>query len=76
MIRLPEHADYMLYPRLLAAAERSWHTAKWETIVDQQQFERARRHDWSHFASAVGHRELRRLDQLRVQYRLPLPGVR
>jgi len=75
LVRTPERADYMLYPRLLAVAERAWHAADWETIVDQEAFEKARRRDWTQFAVAVGHRELPRLDQLGVHYRLPLPGV-
>jgi len=75
MIRSPEHAEYMLYPRMLAAAERAWHSATWETVVDQKTYERASHSDWSLFAAAVGHRELRRLDQLGVNYHLPRPGV-
>jgi len=75
MIRSPQQAEHMLYPRLLAAAERAWHTAEWETIVSQTKFDRARRADWIEFAAAIGRRELRRLDQHRIHYRLPRPGV-
>jgi len=75
MVRTAERADYMLYPRLLAVAERAWHAADWETVVDQTEFERARQTDWAQFAAALGQRELRRLDRLAVNYRLPRPGV-
>ena len=75
MIRSAEHAEYMLYPRLLAVAERAWHAAEWEAITDQNAFDQARHSDWLQFASALGHRELRRLDQLGVNYRLPRPGL-
>jgi len=75
MIRSRQDAEYMLYPRVLAVAERAWHAAAWETIADQKDYDAARHDDWLQFASAVGHRELRRLDQLGVRYRLPRPGV-
>ena len=75
MVRTVDRADYMLYPRLLAVAERAWHAADWETTVDQKVSDRARQRDWAQFAAALGHRELRRLDQLGINYRLPPPGV-
>jgi len=75
MIRSPESAEFMLYPRMLAVAERAWHRAAWETITDKKDFYRACHSDWLQFAVALGRRELRRLDQLGVGYRLPRPGV-
>ena len=66
----------MLYPRLLAVAERAWHAADWEMIIDQQVRDKARQRDWAQFAAGLGHRELARLDHLGVNYRLPPPGVR
>ena len=30
VVRSPAIADYMLFPRTLALAERAWHTASWE----------------------------------------------
>jgi len=75
LIRSADEADYMLFPRLLAVAERAWHSAPWETITDQKSFEQARQTDWTRFAVALGQRELSRLDQLGVAYRLPRPGV-
>ena len=76
MVRTPERADYMLYPRLLAVAERAWHAADWERTVDQEASDRARRSDWAQFAATLGRRELHRLDKLGINYRLPRPGVR
>ena len=75
MVRTPERADYMLYPRVLAVAERAWHAADWETIVDEEPLDKARQRDWAQFAAAVGHRELARLDRLGANYRLARPGV-
>jgi hexosaminidase len=77
MIRTMDQAEYMLYPRLLSAAERAWHVADWEMIADDRNdFSRRQQADWRQFAIAVGQRELRRLDRLGVQYRLPPPGVK
>jgi hexosaminidase len=77
MVRTIDQVEYMLYPRLLAAAERAWHVADWEMIAeDQTDFSRRKQIDWRQFAIAVGQRELRRLDQLGIQYRLPPPGVK
>jgi len=74
-VRTSERAEYMLYPRLLAVAERAWHAADWETMTDEKAFEKARQRDWAQFAAALGHHQLHRLDRLAVNYRLPRPGI-
>ena len=51
--------------------QADWEAGENETF-DQASFDA----DWSSFASALGNKELQRLDQLNVSYRLPLPGVR
>jgi hexosaminidase len=77
LVQTMNQAEYMLYPRLLSAAERAWHVADWEMIADDRNdFSRRQQADWRQFAIAVGQRELRRLDRLGVQYRLPPPGVK
>jgi len=76
MVPTREQAEFMLFPRLLAVAERAWHAAGWETVSDVVQFVDARHEDWLRFAAGVAQRELRRLDLLGVNYRLPRPGVR
>jgi hexosaminidase len=77
MVRIMDQVEYMLYPRLLAAAERAWHVADWEVLpVNSSDFKRRLGIDWRRFALAVGHRELRRLERLDVHYRLPPPGIR
>lgn len=65
----------MLFPRLLALAERSWHKAEWESL-SKSGGQTARDADWSRFANAIGHRELGRLDSLGIAYRVPPPGAR
>lgn len=59
-VRSVERMDYLLFPRLLAVAERAWCE---------------RPAAWPEFAHRLGQRELRRLDRLGILYRLPPPGV-
>jgi len=86
-IRSDAQVDYMLYPRLLALAERAWHGANWETpYTPGKAYDpaggaftsemRARRTaDWSAFANLLGQRELARLDAAGVAYRVPTVGA-
>ncbi len=84
-VRTDEQYEYMVFPRLLAAAERAWHQASWElpyqvgiefnqatTRVDDE----AQLSDWSRFANMLGQRQLLTLDKHQVQYRVPVPGAK
>ncbi|KAK3594088.1 hypothetical protein CHS0354_040856 [Potamilus streckersoni] len=71
-VRTGEQMDYMIFPRLLAVAERAWHKAGWETTMKTT----SKAADWSDFAYTLGHKELKRLDKLGIKYRIPLPGAR
>ena len=64
----------MLWPRMLAVAERAWHKAEWEEIYDQKMYA-ARAMDWVRFANTLGHRELKRLEKMGIDFYLPLPGI-
>ena len=77
LVRTPDQFDSMIFPRLLAMAERAWHEAPWESRHrdDEQRWEGCRE-DWAQFAASLGRRELGRLDRLGVQYYLPPPGAR
>jgi hexosaminidase len=59
----PELMHYHLFPRLLAVAERAWNA-----VPDKKR--------WPAFAQALGQRELARLDELGITYRVPPPGAR
>jgi hexosaminidase len=86
-IRSDAQVDYMLYPRMLALAERAWHGAAWETpYTPGKAYDpttgaftaqmRARRDaDWTAFANLLGGRELARLDAAGVAYRIPIVGA-
>jgi hexosaminidase len=59
----------MMFPRLIALAERAWHKDVFEntTIQPDREYEK--------FANKVGYREMPRLDNAGVKYRIPPPGV-
>ncbi|KAL7552772.1 hypothetical protein ACHAWF_018597 [Thalassiosira exigua] len=74
----------MTFPRLLAVAERAWHRASWElewspgTVYDASsglvpKDELAT--DYNGFASALGCKEVRKLEKLGITFRVPPPGA-
>ncbi|PMH44509.1 beta-N-acetylhexosaminidase [Vibrio sp. 10N.286.49.B3] len=84
-VRTDEQYEYMVFPRVLAAAERAWHKASWENdykvgvqysqesnLVDKE----AHLADWTNFANAMGQRELAKLERAGIDYRLPVPGAK
>lgn len=84
-VRTPEQVDYMIFPRLLALAERAWHRASWEQDYQpgrayagggNQVDQTALNADYARFAAALGNKELLKLDAAGVQYRIPVPGAR
>ncbi|MGS2742978.1 beta-N-acetylhexosaminidase [Halomonas sp. LS-001] len=85
-VRSETQMESMIFPRLLALAERAWHRAQWELDVQPgQEFaggetshvnREVLNEDWQRFANLLGQRILPRLEQDGVSYRLPLPGAR
>ena len=67
---------YMIFPRMLAVAERSWHKAGWEKESSNITRHLAMRNDWDNFAHTIGKKELKRLDNMGIHYRVPPPGAR
>ena len=68
--------DYLLYPKLLALAERAW--AKdplWATETDKTIAEIAYNKDWSFFVNVLGKKELPRLDYYAGGYNYRIPPV-
>jgi len=83
-IRSPQIADYMLFPRTLALAERAWHKAAWEpdyvpgksyAWADGNVDMKALLADWSSFQAKLIPR-LAELDRANITYRIPVPGGR
>jgi hexosaminidase len=77
-VKSTERMDYMIFPRLLALAERAWAPdPQWATEKDpvkaKQEYETA----WSGFLNVLGKRELPRLSYYEggYNYRIPKPGI-
>lgn len=81
--------EYLLFPRLLALAERAWHRADWELPYDPTgvRYSRDSHHfgdvrraardaDWQRFVNVLGRKELLKLDKAGIRYRVPPAGAR
>ncbi|XP_031565071.1 uncharacterized protein LOC116300354 [Actinia tenebrosa] len=75
-VRTADQMDSMIYPRLLALAERAWHKASWEDISDETERDKKTTEDWEKFANFLGYTELKRLDRLGIKYHIPVPGAK
>jgi hexosaminidase len=82
-VRSDATADYMLFPRTLAVAERAWHRADWEpdyipgksyTYGDGAAPADKLAADWQGFQAKLVP-ELKHLDAAGIAYRLPVPGA-
>lgn len=88
MIRSDAMAEYMIYPRMLALAERAWRKADWEleyqsgrhfsreTSYFDKARQQARSRDWQGFANALGQREFAKLEKAGIFYRIAPPGIK
>lgn len=84
-VRTPQQMEYMLYPRLLALAERAWHEANWELeYTPGQTFsassgrvdkDNALNPEYALFAHVLAVKELPKLDAAGIEYRIPVPGA-
>ncbi|XP_020912807.1 uncharacterized protein LOC110250538 [Exaiptasia diaphana] len=75
-VRTPSQLNSMIFPRMLALAERAWHVGCWENQKDEVEKQRHLKLDWESFANTLGYKELRRLDDLSIDYHIPVPGAR
>ena len=71
-IRTEQQLEQMIYPRMLALAERAWHKAAWEDTND----EAGRLRDWQSFAARLSEIELGRLNDSGSSFYLPPPGAK
>ncbi len=87
-MRSDQQVEYMLFPRLLALAERAWHRASWEVPYDRSgaSYSKASGHfsadqrddrdrEWNQFANVVAGKELAKLDLADIFYRIPTVGA-
>ena len=75
-VRTADQMSAMIFPRMVALAERAWHKASWEDITDKKERDAKRTDDWVKFANTLGYRELGRLDEMGVAYHVAPPGAR
>ena len=83
-VRTAQQMEYMIFPRLLALAERAWHKADWEldyqpgrtfSSTSAQVNVDLLNADYAGFAQAMAVKELPKLDAAGVRYRIPVPGA-
>lgn len=86
--RTDNTAQYKLFPRLFALAERSWHLADWAVPYNYQGAKYSKETDaftpdkraqrdqqWKIFANAIGQKALAKLENDNIFYRLPTVGA-
>jgi len=87
-VRSESQAQYMLFPRMLALAERAWYQPDWQVPYDfsgrkfdkqsnafTAKLRRERDRQWVHFSRLVGRKELPKLERANIFYRLPTVGA-
>ena len=88
-VRTDQIAEYKIFPRVIALAERAWHKAGWAVpynysgaVYDQNSNtftpdKRAERDvKWKLFSNTLGQKELPKLDLAGITYRLPTVGAK
>ncbi|MEY4935878.1 MAG: hypothetical protein RIS64_2237, partial [Bacteroidota bacterium] len=71
-VRTPEQFEQMIYPRVIALAERAWHKADWEGDKPNTQ---ARLQEWANFSAALVAKELPKMAAGGSAFYLPPPGA-
>ena len=87
-IRSDDLVEYMVFPRLIALAERAWHKPQWAVPYNYEgalyseatdyftDTMRAQRDaDWNHFANVLAQKVMPKLDLMDIRYRLPTVGA-
>jgi len=71
-----EILEYLLFPKLLALAERAWvQNPDWATERDEEKSNLSYNKDWSIFVNVLGKKELPRLDYYLGGFRYRIPPV-
>ncbi|VUD40234.1 Chitobiase [Thalassocella blandensis] len=71
-IRTADQLEKLVYPRLIALAERAWHKASWEGDTPDRASQKA---SWAGFAHTLAIRELPKLSRSGVGFHLLPPGA-
>lgn len=78
-VKTEDRTEYMLFPRLLALAEKAWaQSPEWAETNDTSNAAALYATAYNRFLNVVGKRELKRLDHYSggFNYRIPSPGVK
>ncbi|NTS78520.1 carbohydate-binding domain-containing protein [Catenovulum sp. SM1970] len=88
-IRSDESAEYQIFPRFLAMAERAWYKADWEVPYNYQgaiynresgvfnsELQQKQQQDWNRFANVLSQKELAKLEIADIFYRVPTVGAK
>ena len=75
-VRTPSQLHQMIYPRLLALAERAWNHAAWERELDRNVLLVQRKESWQDYINTLAYKELPRLENAGVNYWMPPPGAK
>mgnify|MGYP001037389042 FL=1 len=72
--------EYMMFPRLLALAERAWHQSNWQRNADSLSAKKglfdARQQDWLGFQSALFTTHFQALIKQNINVRVPPPAAK
>jgi len=72
--------EYMMFPRLLALAERAWHQSYWQVNADALSAKgsllNARQQDWLGFQSALFTTHFQALIKQNINVRIPPPAAK
>jgi len=74
-VRKPEQFQTMIYPRLLALAERAWHKAGWEDETDAELQREQQALDWARFSRSLAEVHLPALTEAGIIYNIRPPGA-
>ncbi|MGF1688021.1 carbohydate-binding domain-containing protein [Photobacterium japonica] len=77
-VRTSEQFEGMVFPRIIAMAERAWHTAAWEANDAQAKpaDDAARDADYNRFANLLGQHVFADLEVEGIDFNLPVPGAK
>ncbi|MBB6458940.1 family 20 glycosylhydrolase [Flammeovirga kamogawensis] len=70
-----QDAEYLLYPKMLALAERAWSTSIVKRGDSKKKIGERLNQDWNVFANAIGQREFNRLASWKRHFRIPPVGA-
>ena len=80
-VKKKETMEYMIFPRLIALAERAWAAdPAWTAAKNDDELKKQSDVHWNSFVNTLGKRDLPRLEYLcsdnALNYRIPLPGAK